>query len=320
MSKRRNQIYLSSAFTKRTDEELEFLGAIDGATGFSLFWIDVVKPLLCELKAKYLLEVGADKGNHTTLLLQYCDTFDATLIVIEPVVTPSLQKIVSSSTRVRLYAEKSQTALPRVDSPVDAVLLEGDLNYYAVQNALLAIEQLSRRQNIAFPIVFVNSTSWPYARRDMYYDPDSIPEAERHEHARSGMTPWSSQLEDGAINYPFANAKSEGGPKNGVLTAVEDFIRESPLLPLRFFSLPVNHGLGIIFTESSRVEEFIRINLLPPPLLGRFLETFELARLNDIIRRLQSQQSQPQAQRDVRARLGLILRRLGRQMIRMIEQ
>ena len=38
------------------------------------------------MKAKHLLEIGADKGAHTRLLLQYCDAFDANLIVIEPAV------------------------------------------------------------------------------------------------------------------------------------------------------------------------------------------------------------------------------------------
>lgn len=319
MNKRRNPIYLSPAFTKRTDGELEFLRTVDGTTGFSLFWTDIVKPLLCELKAKHLVEVGAAKGNLTGLLLQYCDTFDATLITIEPVVTPALLEVVRSSSRVRLFAEKSQTALPRIEGPVDAALLEGDQNHHTVRNDLVTIERLSRRQDISFPVVFIKNTSWPYARRDMYYDPGGIPADARREYAQSGMTPWASELEDGMINYPFANARREGGPQNGVLTAVEDFLRDSSL-PLRLFLLPVNHGLGIVYAEGSRAHEFIRTNLLPPPALRLFLETFELARLNDITRRLQAPQAHARRPQGFRSRLGRLLRRLGRRMIRMIEQ
>ena len=58
-------MYLSPAFSKRTPEDLEFLRKIDGKTGFSLFWIDIVRPLLCEIKAKNLLEIGAGQGEHT---------------------------------------------------------------------------------------------------------------------------------------------------------------------------------------------------------------------------------------------------------------
>ena len=314
-----NRLHLSHAFSKRTVEELEFLRKVNGTTGFGLFWSDVVRPLLCELKGRNLLEIGAFKGDHTRLLLEYCDTFDANLIVIEPSVTPSLQEVVSSSTRVRLFAEKSHEALPRVDAPVEAVLLEGDLNYYTVRGDLVGIEELSIRQNVTFPIVFFANASWPYARRDMYYDPEGLPATGMHDCASMGMTPWSSELEEGMINYPFANARHENGPKNGVLTAVEDFINESQL-PLRLFRLPINHGLGIICIKNSRAEEFISTNLLPPSAPGRFLETSELARLNDIIRRLKSRQRQKGSSHGLHKRLARVLRRLGRIIIGRIEQ
>lgn len=313
-----NPTYLSPAFSLRNAEELDFLRMIDGTTGFSLFYIDIVKPLLLELEAKYLLEVGANKGEHTRLLLQYCGSYDANLIVIEPIVTPSLQEVVSASSRVRLFAEKSNRALARIDASVDIVLLEGDLNYYSVRSDLVAIQELSRRQNIPFPIVFFKNSSWPYARRDMYYDPDSIPTVERHEYTLSGMTHWSSQLEDGMINANFANAMHEGGPRNGVLTAVEDFLKESEL-SLHLFSLTLNHGLGIIYTENSRAEKFITTNLLPPPALGLFLETLELSRLNDIIHRLQLEQHSQHSGQGFRGRVVRVISRLGRKILGMIE-
>jgi len=270
-------IYLSPAFSNRTDEELRFLSTINGATGFSLFWIDIVKPLLCELNAKHLLEIGAETGEHTWLLLQYCDSYDANLTIIEPVVTPSLQEVVNNSARTFLYAEKSLEALPRVNVPIDVVMLEGDLNYYSVRGDLLGIDELSHRQNIPFPLVLVRSMSWPYARRDMYYDPGNLPKDTMHDHEKSGMTPWTSQLKEMMINYPFENAKHEGEPKNGVWTAVEDFIAGSNL-PLKFFLLPSNNGLGVIYLENSKAEQFINQNLVIPEKIRLFLETYEIVR------------------------------------------
>ena len=88
------------------------------------------------------------------------------------------------------------------------------------------------------------------------------------------------------INAPFYNARIEGGSKNGVLTAVEDFIKDSRE-PLQLFTLPVNNGLGIIYKEGSKAEEFIKDRLTPPPALRLILETCEIARINDIMRRLQ---------------------------------
>ncbi|MEI6155294.1 MAG: class I SAM-dependent methyltransferase [Deltaproteobacteria bacterium] len=286
-----NHSYLSPAFTKHTNDELEFLHSLDGATGFSLFWIDITRPVLRAIEARHLLEIGADTGEHTYLLLQYCDEFDADLAVIEPFVKPSLQKITDTSNRVNLMAEKSLAAIPNINSPIDAVLLEGDLNYFSVYSDLLAIRDLSVRRGIPIPCCFFRSSSWPYARRDMYYDPDTMPPIQMHDYAPSGMTPWLQGLEEGMINFPFFNAKNEGGGRNGVLTAVEDFIKESGL-PLGKFLLPINNGVGIIYLKGSQAEKFIETNLMPPPALYRFLETIELARLNEIVRRLKLHQTQ----------------------------
>src|SRR5213083_1904168 len=43
---------LSPAFSPRTAADVDFLRGIDGTTGFRLFWIDVVKPLLAAIGAR----------------------------------------------------------------------------------------------------------------------------------------------------------------------------------------------------------------------------------------------------------------------------
>ena len=279
-------MYLSPAFSKRTPEDLEFLHKIDGRTGFSLFWIDIVRPLLCKMGAKNLLEIGAGQGEHTRLLIDYCNTIDGNLIIIEPTISLPLLDIVSTSLLdIDLLNERSSVALPKIETPVDAVFLEGDLNYHTIYNDLIEIKALSWRKDIPFPTVFVKNTSWPYARRDMYYQPKDIPLALRHERAKLGMSPWSGGLGYGMINYPFINAWYEGGSMNGVLTAIEDFIKDAEL-PLEIFMLPVNHGLGIIYKKNSIAEWFVKTHLNISPMLFKFLETIEIARLNDIIRRL----------------------------------
>ena len=307
--------YLSPAFAKRTREEIGFVRSVDGATGFSLFWIDIVKPLLCKVKAERLLEIGADQGDQTRHLLQYCEAVRGSLIVIEPFPTPALREIVGASRRVRLVVDKSHRALPGIDTPVDAVLLEGDLNYYAVHGDLVGIERLSRSTNRPLPLIFVR-TGWPYARRDMYYDPDDMPPEGKHGYHTSGITPWSADLEAVMINSPFANAVHEGGKRNGILTAVEDFVRESSY-PLGLFSLPLNHGLGIVYTRGSAAESFIEDNFVPPPGLNRLLETVELARLNDIIGRLRAKRDRSSGRSGIRR---LIDRGLGRAFLGIIRR
>ena len=274
-----------------------------------------MRPLLQHIQARHLLEIGADRGDHTRLLIRYCDFCNGTLKVIEPAVSDTLKEIVERSTRTMLFADRSCEALPHINSAIDAVIMEGDLNHHTVYDDLCGIEDLCGRCNTAFPVIFVKNISWPYARRDMYYAPEMISPEARHEYAYNGMTPWSSTLQRGMINAPFANAEKEGGERNGVLTAVEDFMKVSAF-PLRLFSLPLFYGLGIIHVQDSPVAEFIRHHIQPPPALALFLETTEIARINDILRRLQP----PMPLKSSGNLLAGALRRLGRFIIKRIEK
>lgn len=278
--------YLSPAFSLHSPDEWEFLRTVHDGTAFSLFWIDIVKPLLQEARSRHLLEIGAAEGTHTRWLLEYCTQVGGRLTVVEPDAGPSLRALVDGLDSTDRMSMVSRDALKVIKGPVDAVLLEGDLNYATVLEDLRGIEGLSERLGIPFPLVCFASASWPYARRDMYYGPDRLPDEAVHEHARMGMTPWRPQLEEGMINHPFENATTEGGPRNGVLTAAEDFLRESSL-PLELSWLPANHGLGIIYRGDSPEGRFVTSKVLPRPALARFLETWELARINTTVRRLE---------------------------------
>jgi hypothetical protein len=282
------KIYLSPAFSQRSDEDLEILKQVDENSGFFIFWIDIVKPLLQHIQALSLLEIGAYRGDHTRLLLRYCEICNGSLIVIEPAVLTDLQEIVDQSKKIRLYAAKSREALPLIEAPIDAVLLEGDLNYHSIYNDLSDIANLAKRHQTPFPLVFLRATGWPYARRDMYYNQDDMPAEGVHDNSRIGMSQWSPDLQFGMINQPFANATREGGQRNGVLTAAEDFIRDSSL-PLQIVTFPIHNGLSILYLDQSSADRFIRDRIYPDSILLRLMETVEVARLNGKVK-LQEQQ------------------------------
>jgi hypothetical protein len=277
--------YFSPAFSPRPPEDIVFLRNVDGATSFSLFWIDVVRPLLQVAKAKRLLQVGAYMGEHTRLLLDYCDSAGGSLVVVEPFVTPELEGIVADNGRCRLIVGKSHDVFPQIQNSIDVVFLNGDLNYHTVRGDLADIDEMAKRTGQPFPVVVMKSMSWPYARRDMYYDPEAIPADARHDYKKMGMTLWSSALEERAINAQFFNASQEGGTCNGVLTAVEDFLKLYPA-SLKLFTLPINNGLGIIYWPDSATADFIDTTISPPIGLRCLLETCEIARLNDIVKSL----------------------------------
>jgi hypothetical protein len=160
---------------------------------------------------------------------------------------------------------RSLQALPLV-SPCDVVLADGDHNWYTVYHELKLLEGQNRAADRAFPLVLLHDTEWPYGRRDLYYDPDSIPVDYRHSYECKGMVPGMSDLQEkGGLNPAYCNARHEGGPRNGVLTAVEDFLG-STTLTLKFISIPGSFGLGILFPSEIAGEGE----------LGRFLQTLEL--------------------------------------------
>ncbi|NLT23699.1 MAG: class I SAM-dependent methyltransferase [Syntrophorhabdus sp.] len=305
--------YLSPAFNERSDEEVEFLRQVDPNSGFSLFWPDLVEPLLRCSNALNLLEIGAYRGDNTRLLEGYCALHAGRLTVVEPTVLPSLREIVDRSDRIELFEGTSHDALSILGGAVDAVMLEGDLNYYAVYHDLLGIEAMAARLGAFFPVIFLRATGWPYARRDMYYNPSGLPVDAVNTYHWEGVSPWSQDLVAGMINYPYANADREGGPRNGVLTAAEDFVQATDLA-LKILTFPIHNGLSVIWPAGSAVDGFME-EQIGANLFIRLLETVELARLNGIISRLEEDR---EAASDRLGRWEALLHRMVRRVFRSV--
>jgi hypothetical protein len=165
--------------------------------------------------------------------------------IIDPAPHPALHDVRAEFPDEHAYHPlKSVEALPLVPS-ADLVLLDGDHNWHTVYNELTLIHLRAAETGTMPPVVLFHDVAWPYARRDMYYDPVGISEADRHPYAYRGMLPGRSDLTDTGLNGHFANATHEGGPRNGVLTAVEDF-KASAGTPLTLHQLPFFNGLGIL--------------------------------------------------------------------------
>jgi hypothetical protein len=87
-------------------------------------------------------------------------------------------------------------------------------------------------------MIFLHDVSRPFGRRDMYYQPELIPE--RHRHAYERKTVIADKTE--VIVY---NATHEGGERNGVLTAIEDFMTEHEG-DYYFWRVRRKNGMGIL--------------------------------------------------------------------------
>jgi hypothetical protein len=201
--------------------------------------------MLRSIDARNIIEVGVCNGDCTRFLLQYCCEVDGHLDYIDPEQNFDLQEFQGQFGPVGTFHRGiSLDVLPGLRI-ADAVLIDGDHNWYTVYNELQLLAQSVISADSGFPLVFFHDVSWPYGRRDLYYAPERIPPEFRLPYARKGILPGVTELVDqGGLNSQLCNAHHEGGQRNGVLTAVEDFVRESDVGTL--YVLPILFGLGIL--------------------------------------------------------------------------
>ena len=171
------------------------------------------------------------------------------LTIIDPCLDLDLQQKYERHSRVTIHKGISLDILPRLDKTFDCILLDGDHNWYTVYHELQCIRDrnLLRRGGM----IFLHDVGWPYGYRDMYYQPENIPSEYRQPYARGGIVRGRSELSSGSgVNSVLCNAVHEGGPRNGVMAGVKDFLRETPD-QYQFAILKNMDGLGVIHACSS---------------------------------------------------------------------
>jgi hypothetical protein len=214
-----------------------------------------IRPLLDVTQLSTMVEVGSEQGRHTFKLLPYARSRRAHLHVIDP--DPWFDTTLYRLQYGRistLHLALSLDILPSFDSP-EVVFLDGDHNWYTLIEELRILD----RTYGDWPLTFTHDIEWPYGRRDMYYAPERVPAEWQQPWSRLGIVRGKSELAAEGINELLANANHEGGPRNGVLTAIEDFLDETQR-DLAFFIAPGNNGLGIIVDRDRlRDESFANV-------------------------------------------------------------
>jgi cephalosporin hydroxylase/glycosyltransferase involved in cell wall biosynthesis len=211
-------------------------------------WDEVIAPVIDAAEARRIIEVGALRGETTTRMLKRLGP-ECELHVIdpEPQFDPAEHERAFPG-RYHFYLGTSLEVLPSLP-PADAVLIDGDHNWYTVYHELRLLADAARAAGSPLPVLVLHDVAWPYGRRDLYYSPDRIPAEFRQPYRRAGMRPGRSELlARGGMNREMANAEHDGGPRNGVMTALEDFVAEHPV-PLRLVVLPIFYGLAIVAEE-----------------------------------------------------------------------
>jgi hypothetical protein len=212
-------------------------------------WRRIILPIYQAAGAKTVLEIGAEYGTSTNVLLKYVKGQGGHLHCIDPYPAFEARQFAEQNREhLTFYEDLSLNVIRRIPR-VDIAMVDGDHNWYTVYNELKQLEEVHGTDPLAQPIIFAHDLSWPYGRRDLYYNPDTIPAEFRQPHATQGMLPNQSDLvPDGGMNCTLHNAIHEGGPRNGVLTGVEDYMAGSKL-DWHFLHLPLYFGLGILITK-----------------------------------------------------------------------
>ncbi len=223
-----------------------------GHWGASLITLaEVIVPVLDASGARSLVEVGAYAGDLTGLLLEWAAGSGARVWAIDPSPRPPLVELAERHAHLELVRDTSHAALDAIPLP-DAAIIDGDHNYYTVSEELRIIAE---RAGADLPLLIFHDVAWPHGRRDDYYDPSRVPEAARQPiHEGAGVFPGEPGIRRGGLPYRYAAAR-EGGDRNGVLTAVEDFVAARD--GFRLAVVPAFFGLGVVWDERARYADAV---------------------------------------------------------------
>lgn len=214
--------------------------------------------------AANIVEIGAEFGGTTPRLATHAQSLGGTLTSIDPAPKQEFLDWVAANPHVRHVAEPSLDAIDSL-SGIDAWVIDGDHNWFTVYNELQAIERVCTRDGKPL-LVALHDVGWPCARRDSYYAPERIPAEFRQPHDYHGGATLdrADLLPGGGFRGmgQFAWARREGGPRNGVLTAIEDF-KAGCDRDLIFAEVPAVFGLGILFDATAPWAEALGGAVLP---------------------------------------------------------
>lgn len=201
--------------------------------------LDIVNP-------RSVIEVGAYAGDVTRFLLKWAEPSKARLWAVDPSPQDELVALADERPEVQLVQETSHHALRHLPR-ADAYVIDGDHNYYTVSEELRLIAEGAGHE--VLPLLLLHDVGWPHGRRDDYFAPDQIPEEFRQPTVEGGgLFPGIAEPQQGGLPYKFPAAKP-GGSRNGVLTAVEDFVSEHK--GLRLAILPAFFGLGVVWSDDA---------------------------------------------------------------------
>ena len=224
---------------------------------------EIILSVMRSIRPTSVLEIGSETGVFSQRLMALCHELKAQLHIIEPFPIQELIDATVDSEELHVYVGLSLDVLAQVPIASEVVLIDGDHNYFTVRNELELLSNIWQANQIE-GVMLMHDVHWPCARRDQYYNPAVIPEEARHPYSfDQGITVGQSDVINGGFRGEgaFAFANHEGGPRNGVLTAVEDFLKAHPEYCFR--SIEAVFGLGAITLRDTAADRIIEEAFAP---------------------------------------------------------
>ncbi len=185
-----------------------------------------------------VVEIGSDRGFVTQLLRDRCIAQDCVLHAVDP--APTRDIALPGMTH---HALRSREFLEGNPVPANLWIVDGDHNYETVLHEVSSIARLTEGRRSA---MVLHDVSWPWARRDLWYNPAEAPRdgSVRLDGTSIAMDTDGCQPNGIPLGTITAIRGQQGGPRNGVLTAVEDFMDAKP--GWTFNRTPLLFGFGLL--------------------------------------------------------------------------
>jgi hypothetical protein len=205
--------------------------------GYSLSNVfELLSGCLEAIDAKTVLEIGSYKGELTVELLEWAGLRGVKVAGVDPLPPDELEALASAHPELELLREIGAEVLAEREFD-DAIIIDGDHNYYTLS------------EELRMPLLMFHDVCWPHARRDTYYAPERIPEEHRQPLVHDeGIAPGIKGTAEWGLPFVWAAAE-EGGPKNGTMTAIEDFLADKPGIQLAV--VPAFFGFGVMWHRES---------------------------------------------------------------------
>jgi hypothetical protein len=208
------------------------------ATTMINFW-PIVAAFADAFRPRSICEIGSERGLTSERLSALLP--DVRIHVVDPRISDR----VKSMPNVDAHEETSKDFLSR-RKKIPFYLIDGDHNYETVS---MEIREAVRNNGDGPFCAMFHDAGWPFARRDGYYAPSLVSNPRPHRH-HVFLRLEDQSMQQGGRGFQngesFALAETAGGPRNGVLTAIEDFVAGSPD-QWALLRVPMFYGLAILW-------------------------------------------------------------------------